>query len=84
MSDEHHKRTLTDEDYEVLRNIFLSGLTPEEHRDHHDAMRIWVKRENQKAERYEKVKTHVIGWGAVSLLSGFVYNIGLWVKDHFK
>lgn len=80
---ERRQTTLTDNDIEKLREMIYSGIPADEHKEHHEAMRVWVKRENQKAERYEKVKTHVIGWGAISFLSGVVFSFGQWLKAHF-
>ena len=83
MTTERRETTLTEHDMEKLREIIYSGIPVEEHREHHEAMRLWVQRENRKIERYEKVKTHIIGWGAVGMLSGAVMSFGQWIRQHF-
>ena len=84
MNPERRNTTLTEQDIERLREIIYSGIAPDVHRQHHEAMSLWIARENRKAERYEKVKTHVIGWSAVSAISGFIYAIGNYVKLHWR
>jgi hypothetical protein len=37
---------------------------------------VLLEQQKSRRERIEKVKTHVIGWGAVSAISGIIYLIG--------
>jgi cation transport regulator ChaB len=38
------------------------------------------KREQKREERAEKIKAHVIGWGAVTAISGVIYMIGVAIQ----
>ena len=84
MPTERRTTTLTDSDIDKLREMIYSGIAPEEHREHHEAIKIWIDRENRRKDRYDKVKTHMTGWAAVSAVSGMMYTIGTWVRDHIK
>jgi len=44
----------------------------------------WKIREEKRAERTEKVRTHVLGWSVVSALSGLAYVIGEWLLHKIK
>lgn len=80
--------TLTAADFEALEKLMYRGITPEEHDEHHAAIRKYIARENRRNDQIERVKTHVFGWGIVTLISGSVYGIGALVRtyfsDHFK
>ncbi len=69
------RRTLTDADISALTAAMQAGLSPEEHADHHATFRTWIERENRKAERNEKIKAQVGGWGIVTVLSGIGYAV---------
>jgi hypothetical protein len=68
-------RNLTDEDIEALclRLTDFSGLTPEEHRDHHRAVQIWLEDQRRKAEFRDKVKQQIGGWAVISFLTAIGY-----------
>lgn len=68
-------RNLTDEDIEAIcqRLTEFSGLSTEEHRDHHNAFAEYIAAQRRKAEFYEKVKQQVGGWAVVSFLSAIGY-----------
>lgn len=34
--------------------------------DEHAFLKAWIKREEIRAERWEKIKVHVLGWGVVA------------------
>lgn len=53
-----------------------SVLTPEEH----SFVKTLLEREKRKAEMWEKIKVHALGWGLV----GFVGWIGKAVLDAFR
>lgn len=63
-------RSLTDDDIEAicLRLTEFSGLSPEEHRDHHNAFTAYIEGQRRKAEFWEKVKAQVGGWLIIALL----------------
>ena len=42
------------------------------------------KREQQRDERMEKIKAHVIGWGLVAAIGGFVAVLGEHVQRMFR
>jgi hypothetical protein len=42
------------------------------------------KREQQRDERMEKIKAHVIGWGIVAAIGGFVAILGEHVQRMFR
>lgn len=82
-------RGLTDEDIEAIchRLTEFSGLTPEEHREHHSAFAAYIEAQQRKAERWEKVQQQVGGWMVISILSAIGYatwNGFLWAisKGH--
>lgn len=84
-------RSLTDEDIDAIshRLTEFSGLTPEEHRDHHEAFASFVAMQKRKTEFWEKVRQQVGGWMIISVLSGigisgwklFVWAAGVWVAS---
>lgn len=78
---------LTDEDIEALSVAVHGGVSPEEHISHHAAIKQWIDRENKKAERYEKVRTSVLGWAVTAILGGIgtgVYRGVAYLKEHLK
>ncbi len=68
-------RSLSDEDIEAIchRLLEFSGMTAEEHRDHHRAVQIWLEHENRRLEFREKVKQQIGGWMIISILSAIGY-----------
>lgn len=68
-------RVLTDDDINAicLRLTEFSGLTPEEHRDHHNAFAAYIDAQARKAEFRDKVKQQVGGWMIITILSGIGY-----------
>ena len=42
------------------------------------------KREQQRDERMEKIKAHVLGWGLVAAIGGFVAVLGEHVQRMFR
>lgn len=68
-------RNLTDEDIDAIchRLIEFSGLTAQEHKDHHNAFAEYIASQRRKAEFYEKVKQQVGGWAIISALSAIGY-----------
>jgi hypothetical protein len=66
----HASRSLSDADIEAicLRLTEFSGLTPEEHRDHHNAFAAYIERQRRSAEFWDKVRAQVGGWMIISAL----------------
>lgn len=67
----------------------LSTLTvPEEtHYKHHEFIEEWLAETRLRRERNEKIKTHVMGWGIVALISGIgtgAYNTVHYLREHLK
>jgi hypothetical protein len=68
-------RHLTDEDIEAIcqRLTEFSGLSPEEHKDHHRAFDVWLDNQRLRAEFWEKVKQQIGGWMFITVISGIGY-----------
>jgi hypothetical protein len=68
-------RVLTDGDIDAIchRLTEFSGLSPEEHRDHHNAFAAYIEAQRRKMEFREKIKQQVGGWMIVTVLSGIGY-----------
>ncbi|MDE3022910.1 MAG: hypothetical protein KGI54_13810 [Pseudomonadota bacterium] len=63
-------------------------LPHEVHAEHHEFIKSFIEREKVKAERWEKIRVQVTGWGIVVVLGAIgtiVYN-SLWasLKEHLK
>lgn len=88
VSQERRAMTLTTKDFQELRKVLNNGITPEDHIEQHEFIRALILREKRKQERYEKVKTHVIGWGVITAISSGGYAIWVLIKnffmDHYK
>lgn len=71
-------RVLSDEDIEAIAKKLtdFSGLTAEEHREHHDAFSVWIARQNKRAIFWEKIQEQVGGWAILGILSAIGY--GAW------
>jgi len=52
--------------------------------DTHSTHHLWVgnriERDKKREELWLKVRAHVYGWGAVTVLAGFFYSFGEWVR----
>jgi hypothetical protein len=68
-------RQLTDDDVEAIcvRLQEFSGLTPQEHRDHHNAFAAYIESQRRKIEFREKIKQQVGGWLIISFISFLGY-----------
>ena len=53
------------------------------HKAHHEYIARCIARDKHRDERWEKVRTHVIGWGAVTAIGGMVYTLGEGIKQFF-
>lgn len=52
-------------------------IDPETHKEHHEFIRMCIKREERRQEIWDKVKVHVLGWGfvaAIGLIGKAVYH----------
>lgn len=68
-------RNLTDEDIDAIahRLTEFSGLTPEAHREHHEAFSAYIASQQRKAEFWDKVQQQLGGWMVIAILSGIGY-----------
>jgi len=48
----------------------------ETHRAHHDFIRQMIESRRIRAERWEQVRRHVLGWAVVGLILWTVYRLG--------
>lgn len=73
-------RNLTDDDIDAicLRLTEFSGLTPQEHRDHHDALTMFIAEQKARVEFKEKIKQQVGGWAIITILSAIGYAVWHW------
>jgi hypothetical protein len=64
-------RNLTDEDVTAICNRLteFSGLTPEEHREHHEALATFIQWHKDKLEWRKKVSASVGGWVIIGILA---------------
>ena len=71
-----------DELKEVLDSALsdIGWVDQKTHEEHHEFVRMLIKKEERKKERWEKVKTQVLGWGIVALIGA----VGTWVATHIK
>lgn len=46
------------------------------HAMHHDFVADMIERRRRRLDRWEKVRVHIYGWGAVTLLGAAIYAIG--------
>lgn len=51
-------------------------IDSETHRSHHDYVSRLIDRDKKRSEMWHRVKGHVIGWGLVSGITGFIYLLG--------
>lgn len=74
--------SLSKEDVEQIVEIMnnKSLLTHDEHSHHHDFIEAMIKKEERKQETWQKVKVHVLGWGAI----GIIGSIGTWILKHIE
>jgi hypothetical protein len=68
-------RHLTDEDVEAIctRLAEFSGLSPEEHRDHHSAFASFMAAQKRKADFRDKMQEQIGGWFILGVLSGLAF-----------
>lgn len=82
-------RLLSDEDIRAIaiQLIEYSGMSTEEHREHHEALGLFIEREKRRQDHWDKVNQQVSGWGIVSIISavGFgAYNLAINFISHIK
>lgn len=71
-------RILSDADIDAIaiRLTEFSGLTAEEHRNHHEAFSMWIERQTKRTAFWDKVQEQVGGWAIIGILSAIGY--GAW------
>jgi hypothetical protein len=82
-------RVLSDEDIDAIahRLTDFSGLTSEEHKDHHDAFAIWIKRQEKREIFWDKVKEQVGGWVVIAIFGGIAtlaWHGAVWSLERLK
>lgn len=87
-ADHRPNRSLTDEDIDAICNRLteFSGLTPEEHRDHHNAFQAYIESQRRKAEFWDKVKAQVGGYmiiAALGTMGTFVWKLTWYAVDTY-
>ena len=75
-------RMLSDDDIEaiVLKLTELSGLSPEEHKEHHEALQMFIEDRKIRIARNEKIVANVGGWAIIGVLGAvgsFVWHLVL-------
>lgn len=57
-------RSLSDDDIDAIahRLAEFSGLTPDEHREHHEAFALFIESQRRKAQRWDSIQEQVGGW----------------------
>lgn len=57
------------------------------HREHHAFLDYWIERENEKRQRWDRVRTTVVGGAILMLLSsigGFLYWLGALAIEGYR
>lgn len=73
-------------DKEAIKEAIKEALTEHRsidagtHATHHEYVAAMIERRRRRLDRWEKVRVHVYGWGAVTLLSAAIYAIGSHVR----
>ena len=61
-----------------------NAVDDQTHRLHHDFVTRLIEREKLRQERWEKWRTHVMGWATVAAITGAVYLLGAGVQQWLK
>lgn len=84
-SEERRSRVLTDADIEAIRESMCGGVDGSMHVEHHRLFSEWLKREEVKRERREKIIQQVTGWGFVAALGSigtfFFHLLEKYIQD---
>lgn len=83
--------TLTDRDLEAIKIAVHGDIDPAIHKEHHDLLAMWIKREYDKQVKWEKARNNVIGSVVVGITTGIgaaIYTFGedavKFLKEHWK
>ncbi len=63
------------------------GVDNEEHKAHHEFLKILLEREHRSQARWDRVREQVVGWALIAFLGGIgtaVYSWLINLKDHAK
>jgi len=71
------KQDFIDALHEVLAE--RAEIDTDLHASHHLFIAKWIAKEKREEERWEKIKTHVLGWGII----GIIGSIGTAVYHYF-
>lgn len=67
-SEERRSRVLTEADITAIKESMCGGVDCSMHVEHHRLFSEWLKREEVKRERREKVIQQITGWGLIAIL----------------
>lgn len=59
-------------------------LSPEEHREHHEALAAWIEAQKARQQLFQKITAHVFGWFIVAAITGLGYAVWNFLKVTFK
>jgi hypothetical protein len=52
----------------------------ETHRVHHEYVARCIDRDRKREKRWEQLRVHILGWGAISVIGSIIYSLGDWIK----
>lgn len=68
----------------ALREQDTGGLTPQQHREHHDALARFIAREDRRAELFERMKASAGGWIVITAIGGVGYVVWDFLRSHLR
>lgn len=72
----------------AITKVLASLTIPEEtHREHHEFIKRWIAREDQRAARYERIKEKVGGWFFISMIGAIgkgAWDAYQYLQAHLK
>ena len=77
---------MTEDEFEKVLHKVLDSRSrqyEERHERHHEFLDVMIEEKRLRIARMEKVKSHVIGWGVVTSISGAGYALWIGVKNIF-
>lgn len=78
---------------EDIREVIESALNDhlidlETHRAHHQAVALWLQRQEERRQRWERLKERIIGWAVLSGFGAAIGGLGFafieWVKRSMR
>ena len=74
---------MTEDEFEKVLHKVLDSRSrsyEERHQKHHEFLNVMIEEKRLSVARMEKVKSHVIGWGVITAISGAGYTIWIGLK----